>query len=171
MHYRSFMTFNKEKANNSEEARFYVRNFLEEEGFCSDGFFSSSIADWFVIGGRWSGKLQDIKIFDEVMKMLKKKKDEHIYTSDLDDEKTKKKIQKIWESKGGKGESSYTRNQYNTDGYEDDAMIVTKKLYDKFLKDYEGTETDGEHFWDLDYEEVSEKFIGTKYIVVCDYHN
>ena len=171
MHYRSFITFNKEIAENSQQAREYVTNYLEDEGFCSDGFFSNGVADWFVIGGRWSGELQGIEIIDDVRKLLKIKKDDYISSKDLENEDNKIKINKIWKDKGGKGENPYYRDNYNSIGYEDDAMIVTKEIYDKALKEFEKIETDGEHFWDLDYEEVSKEFIGNKWIVVVDYHN
>lgn len=171
MHFRTFITFDKSKAENSEIAREYVKTFLIEENFCNQGFFSNSPADWFVIGGRWSGELQDIDIYKKVMKMLKKKKDEHLYQKDLDSEENKKEIQKIWEKEGGKGINPLIRDNYNDNGYEDDAMVVTKTLYNKFLKELKGKETDNEHFWDLEYDCVDKKFIGNKWIVMVDYHN
>jgi len=172
MHFKALMTFKKENAKNSQEAREYVINYLENEGFCSSGYFSNSIADWFVIGGRWSGELQNIDIEKKIKKMLQKKgkpKDEFIYESDI--EENKKEIEKIWKDSGGKGECSWIRDNYKVDGYEDDAMIVNKEIYDKFLKEYEGDTSDGEYFWDLDYEEVDKEFIGNKWIVVVDYHS
>jgi len=172
MHFKALFTFDKEKANNSQEAREFVHMFLENEGFCNSGYFSMSVADWFVIGGRWSGELQGIKIYDKVMKALgKTEKDFGISTSELADEEIKKKILKVWGDEGGVGLCPFYRDSYSEFGYEDDAVLVTKEIYDKFLKEYEGMETDNEHFWDLEYEDVSEKFIGNKYLVLVDYHN
>jgi len=172
MHFKALFTFDKEKANNSQEAREFVHMFLENEGFCNSGYFSMSVADWFVIGGRWSGELQGIKIYDKVMKALgKTEKDFGISTSELADEEIKKKILKVWGDEGGVGLCPFYRDSYSEFGYEDDAVLVTKEIYDKFLKEYEGMETDNEHFWDLEYEDVSEKFIGNKWCCVVDYHN
>uniref|UniRef100_A0A6M3LVC4 Uncharacterized protein n=1 Tax=viral metagenome TaxID=1070528 RepID=A0A6M3LVC4_9ZZZZ len=171
MHHRAFITFKKENAENSEEARNYVLDFLTDEGFCIGGFFCCPIADWFVIGGRWSGELQNISIHKKIMEMLNKPEGEYLYSSDLEDEGNQIKIQKLWEKEGGKGINAYKRDQYENLGYDDDAMIVTEKIYNDFLKENEGTETNGESFWDLDYEEVNKDFINNKWIVVVDYHN
>jgi len=45
------------QAESSEDAREQARFRLEQEGFVGEGRFSSSPADWFVVGGRWSGSL------------------------------------------------------------------------------------------------------------------
>jgi|AntAceMinimDraft_18_1070375.scaffolds.fasta_scaffold81307_4 hypothetical protein len=172
MHFKTIITFDKEKAKNSEEARGYVYDFLTEEGFCNQGMFSSSPADWFNVGGRWSGELQDAEeFFKKANKVLGKKEKEYIYSSDLDKEENKQKLQKFWESLGKKGLNPYVRNQYEDFGYEDDAMILTKELYDKELKEFEGKYTDDEHFWDLEQEEVNKEFIKNKWIVIVDYHS
>lgn len=172
IHYKAFFTFKKEIANTSEEARGYVIDFLTEQEFCSQGFFSQAPADWFVVGGRWSGELQNINIQDEVMKMLQDKgkpKEEHLYESDI--EKNKEEIQNIWKENKGEGVCPYLRDSYKDEGYEDDAMIITKEIYNKFLKEYEGDCSDGEGYWDLEQQEVNNDFIGNKWIVVVDYHN
>ena len=40
-----------------DTARKYVYDALEEEGFISTGYWGGGKADWYVIGGRWSGVL------------------------------------------------------------------------------------------------------------------
>ena len=174
MHYKAIITFNKENAENSEEARTYAHQFLIDEGFCAEsGRFNCPIGDWFVIGGRWSGCLSELDVegdlYEEVRKMLKIKKDDFLSTDDV--EKNKKKIQELWLKMGGKGLNPLGRNAYSDYGYDDDSAIVDKKIYDKLLKEHKGECDDGEHFWDLDYDEVSKDFIGNKWIVIVDYHN
>ena len=44
----------------SDQVRQYVNSWLQEEGFCSQGFYSHGKAEWFVLGGRWSGLLTEI---------------------------------------------------------------------------------------------------------------
>lgn len=59
MHTRLLLTFAHRRAATSDEARAYAAERLEEDpSFVGEGGrFGSSIADWFVIGGRWSGEL------------------------------------------------------------------------------------------------------------------
>jgi hypothetical protein len=57
MHYRFLVTFNKDEAETSEDARSYVTDYLHEHGFAGEGRWGGGLADWFVIGGRWSGEL------------------------------------------------------------------------------------------------------------------
>lgn len=64
MHTQAIVTFNKDKAKNSEEARKYASDFLFKNGFTAQVYFCSGIADWFVIGGRWSGCLSKAKGLD-----------------------------------------------------------------------------------------------------------
>lgn len=176
MHFRAIVTFNKDEAENSKEARSHAEYFLQDNGFCSQGFFSSGPADWFVIGGRWSGSLQRAYVdFDKfhkrAMKSLNKKKDLFLSYGDTDNKDNQKKFQKIWEELGGKGINLYGRDQYSDEGYDDDAMIVDEVLYKEELQKHEGSEGNGESFWDLDFEPVDRGFIGKKWIVVVDYHN
>lgn len=46
-------------AENSQEAREKATQVLDDNNFASDsnGFFGNSKADWYVVGGRWSGIL------------------------------------------------------------------------------------------------------------------
>src|SRR5690349_13356856 len=59
MHYCMLFTFPKDKAANSLDARTHVDDYLAAEGFCSETRWACGIADWYVIGGRWSRLLTD----------------------------------------------------------------------------------------------------------------
>jgi len=140
MHFRLFVTMNKENAETSEEARNYVTRELENNGFINqEGRFNSGWADWFVVGGRWSGELQGLN--NKFHEVVKKTKDiettPYGITSDVIKKKAKE-LQKLWVLIGGKNDNIYARNSYDHEGAEDDAMIVDKRLYNKFLKEHEG---------------------------------
>jgi len=200
MHFRLFVTFNKEEAETSEEARDYVYDMLGDDASFvgGGGRFNSPIADWFVIGGRWSGELSRetfMKDVKEKIEKLEKKKDISIWGTHYGDEKKQKaqaelkeQVEKMYQEAlpkeyQGKG-LLYDRDTYNDRGYEDDAMVVNKEIYDTLLKQHEGENNeDGAYYddasWgrgylsmvDLDYDLVSEDFIGKKWIVVVDYHS
>ena len=56
MHFRMFLTFNKDHATNPDEAKEYALRYLVDNNFANqNGRWGYSPADWFVIGGRWSG--------------------------------------------------------------------------------------------------------------------
>jgi hypothetical protein len=113
MHYRLLVTT--APAASSLAARrqvtdgLYKSNFIESD----DARWSGGIADWFVIGGRWSGLLADIS-----------------------------------------AEAFAGRDRYAEFGAEDDAMLLTTALYDRFLAPYQGAENDAEYV-DLEGEEES----------------
>jgi len=177
MHYRAFVTFNKDEAKNSEEARKYAQNRLIEEGFADqERRFNASPADWFVIGGRWSGELTRMQFKKEKLVEFSdefgKKHGWHTNHKNSDAKRMKqatKLFKKYFPT--FKGLIPYWRDTYNHLGYEDDAMIVTPHIYKTFLKEHEGSEEDGEHFWDLDYDAVNPDFIENKWIIILDYHN
>ena len=56
-------------------------------------------------------------------------------------------------------------------GAEDDAQLVTAELYDRFLAELRRPRRKSEGFADLEHEPVSRAFIGTKWLVVVDYHD
>ena len=183
MHFRFLVTFNKDSADNSQEAREHAENAIINEGFTgSDGRWSYGIADWFVIGGRWSGELsrhswaRDITV---QMAAIEKEQDVRVWGIVYGDEAKQNKqrelaarFQEMWDAAAP---SDYIgipiqRDTYKTDGYADDAMILTRGIYDGLLKQYEGRE-DSEHHADLDFEPVSPEMIGKKWVVVIDYHS
>jgi hypothetical protein len=176
MHYRLFVTIKQYKDETSLNARDKVNNQLQDEGFCNqDGRFSNGWADWFVIGGRWSGELTRSLLkkdyWEEVKKAVHDDNNFGYSTKDIEDPEKQKKFQEVWEKLGGYGDNPLKRDTYLHIGYEDDAMVVTKELYDKLLKKYEGQTEEQDQFIDLDYEECGEDFIGKKWLVVVDFHN
>jgi hypothetical protein len=168
MHYRFLVTFNKEDSATSEEARQHVFDTLQDEGFCSDGRWSRAMADWFVIGGQWSGVLTRA-LLDKVTLGHVQKEFEEKYgcwvggqervTEEQRREQMKAKFYR--EFPDFQGEMPFWRDQYREQGYEDDAMILTQELYNTLLKPYEGLEDSEEHV-DLGDEPVSPEMVGKK---------
>ena len=87
------------------------------------------------------------------------------------EEQRRKQMKKIFyrEFPDFQGEMPFWRDQYREHGFEDDAMILTKPLYNALLKEYKGQE-DSEQHADLDWAPVSPEMIGKKWLVVVDYH-
>jgi hypothetical protein len=127
MHKRMLVTTLRVRAETSEEARRYVFNYLQEEGFASMGRFGWGMCDWFVIGGRWSGFL----------------------------------AHRTSEMRGAFGSHI---------GAEDDAMIVTEKIYDEFLKTFENT-CEERDYLSVEEENLNRAIIGKYWVVVVDYHS
>lgn len=189
MHYRMLVTINRDVAKTSEEARQYVSNFLDQDvSFVGGGRFGGGHADWFVVGGRWSGELSRATWVREVQAEAEKLEAEEKVRlrgfSYPDVEKAARqarlteKVEALYaeampEAYQGRG-LSYVRDRYVDPGYEDDAMIVSGELYDALLAGREGHDlvTDGVvvDFVDLDYEPLSRDFIGHKWLVVVDAH-
>jgi hypothetical protein len=127
MHHKFLVTTN---ATSSFDARLAVLSGLIRQGFLKDPTerWGGGIADWFQIGGRYSGLLSGI------------------------------------------GEAAQLRrNRDDQLGDEDDAQLVTAELYDRYLAEYEGR-AEGDGFADIEREPVSRAFIGSKWLVVVDYH-
>lgn len=183
MHYRFLVTFDSRHAATSPEARQYVFETLHNEHFCcGEGRFASGIADWFVIGGRWSGELSrhswGKKLYTEI-DAIEKEHDIQIWGAHYADpqmqalqQQLTRCVQKLWDSAapGAYKGIPIQRDTYKEDGYEDDAMLLTQELYDALLKEHEGA-AESDYHADLDDEEVAAAFVGNKWIVVVDYHN
>jgi hypothetical protein len=183
MHYRFLVTVNKDKAESSKHARELVSETLLAEGFIGhEGRWGCGMADWFVIGGRWSGQLSRASWASELtqrMAAAEKEKGIQVWgTWYGDPEKQKiqqelhRTVQKIWNAEAP---AAYVgipvnRDTYQEYGYEDDAMILTAELYNALLKEYEG-QCQSEHHADLEDEPISPTMVGSKWIVVVDYHN
>jgi len=197
MHYRVLVTIDKEKCRNSEHARKHAyKQLLNDPSFVGEGGrFGSPCSDWFVIGGRWSGFLSEHTWAKEVVAQIEQmeveinrpdgvqvyargqsggppdmvaareelqRKAEAAYSEAIPDE---------YRDKGLK----YDRDTYQEYGYEDDALIVTQPIYDALLAQYEGhdlfRDKDGDpRFVDLDWDDVGEAFVGTKWLIVVDAH-
>jgi hypothetical protein len=116
------------------------------------GMQSTAVTEWFVIGGRAIGLLT--KAQQELPHDIPRS---------------------VGPRLGRFGD--LTHDVYWKLGYEDDAMIVTDRLYTTLLHDYEGKtevweDRDTLLFRDLDGEAVDrERFIGKKWLVVVDCHS
>jgi len=182
MHFRFLVTCELGAAETSAEARAHVQDTLYEEGFCGEGRWGCGIADWFVIGGRWSGDLSRstwARTITEEMIAREREHDVQVWGAFYPDaEKTRTQqelamhFQQLWDSQAPEAYRGipYCRDTYQPNGYEDDAMLLTQELYDALLKEYEGKE-EFEHYADLEYDEVSPAMISKKWLVVVDSHN
>jgi len=74
------------------------------------------------------------------------------------------------------GDFKSKRNNYLELGYEDDAQILTKRLYKKFIvEEWEGNEVyfSGEEiaeYVDLNSDGISLEYVDKKWLIVVDYH-
>ena len=182
MHFRFLVTFDKKVANNSEQARDYATNKLYEAHSCrGQGRRVRVIADWFVIGGRWSGELSHHSWAKDIITQMAAIEHEQemwvrgiVYGDEAKRNKQRElavRFQEIWDAAAPPEYIGIPiqRDTYKEDGYADDAMILTQEIYDELLKQYEGSE-DSQHHADLDCEEVSAEMIGKKWIAVLDCH-
>jgi len=122
------------KANTTEEAQSNVESFLEQ--------YQDQVWDWYVIGGRWSGVLDNnYSTFKEQANKLFKNKD-FISMQDIKD--NKEQLQALW---GELGETS--TNPYNRDNYhnEETDNILPATKCEKVIKE-----------WTVDTKEQAEKF-------------
>ena len=175
MHYLYFVKI--KDAKNSQDAKRKAIQELDNQNFANDnaGYFGSGKADWYVIGGRWSGHLSKI-----TMKGWKEASNK-LFTGDYiargEIEANEKELEKIWKSCGGKDKNPYSRNSYKNDGYPDDAMKLTKPL----LKALQATHSDKTELGDMvevydvklgheiTVKDLTNEDIGS-FIVVIDYH-
>jgi len=179
MHHRLCVTTDIKNAKNSEEARLYVARELFARGFSNSGDYESpttdrwdalpGFSDWFVVGGRWSGAITRALFPKKKYDAFYKKVDK---LSGMDSKKRKIQIAKIFKKTfpNFKGTIPFCRDTYQSEGYEDDAQIITKSIYKELLKPYKGQVVE-EYFIDLEGEKCSEKMINQKWICVVDYHS
>lgn len=178
MHSSFLVTFKKEDAKTSAEARAHVDSYLMANNFCGNQTrWGLGMGDWYVIGGRWSGTLVRARLDEDKLEALDKEFGEKYgwWTGGeervTEDERRAQYRQMFMEVfPDFTGELPRWRDAFGSDGYEDDAAIVDEVLYDGLLKEFEGSVEDDFHA-DLDYEDVSREFIGRKWIVVVDYHS
>ena len=185
MHYRMFVLLNKKEANSSEEARRVVQSTLiDDPSFVGEGGrFGSPIADWFVIGGRWSGELTKLMLDQKKVKAFYEEFDKkHGWWTPSKETDKSRRTQALRMFKkyfpNFKGEMPYWRDNYKDGGYEDDAQLLDKKLYKAAVKQYEGkgewgcVKDDGQvEIIDLDDEEINKDLIDKRWLVVVDYHS
>ena len=182
MHHRFLVTFKSDEAKNSTQARWYAAETLEDNGFlCTDDSGSNCMADWFVIGGRWSGELSRhswAKPITEQMEALEKSHDVQVWGTFYGDEALRERqrelaerFQDMWSAAAPRAyrDIPIQRDTYKSDGYEDDAMLLSEELYNALLHEYAG-QSESEYHADLDFDDVSPDMVGHKWIVVVDYH-
>jgi len=174
MHYLMLVTLGTAAAATSLDARRQAQaELLNDDSFCGEGGrFGSPLCDWFVIGGRWSGRLKQTLLGEPYQAALGRDFPEIAagwYPTSLVDTH-RDRLNRLWRQFGGTGPSPLVRSSYDHLGCDDDAMVVDRALYDGFLAGYHG-ESDRSEFADLDNESVDETFIGRKWLVVVDYHN
>ncbi len=165
---------------NSEEARRTAYSMLiEDNSFVGEGGrFSFPLADWFVLGGRWSGMLRQAFLGQPYQDALEQEIPEltnGYFPSSLLEQR-KPALDQLWTRFGGTGSNPLSRSGYDELGADDDAMLVDQFLYERFLKPHAGSDrTIGDEnlpdFTDLDGDEIDESIIGRKWLVVVDYHN
>ena len=179
MHYQMLVTTSLPDIADSEEARWTVYDaLLHDDSFCgTGGRFSSPLCDWFMIGGRWSGLLAETLIGENYRNALVARFPEMakgFWPQSLIDAH-RDEFDAIWRDHGGIGPSPYTRDSYMELGYPDDAMLLTRELYDALLVPYEHEtlvlEGDHGHYLDLDDDPLRPDAIGHKWLVVVDYHS
>lgn len=182
MHTRFLLTFNKEKAETSEEARAVAITYLCENGFVeTQTRWGYGLGDWFVVGGRWSGELSRFSwgtdLYNEMDALEDKhgvrvqgtfygKKEMQTKQAELEVE-----LNRLWRERAPQQyqDIPIKRDTYLMHGYEDDAMLLTKELYDGLLKAFEGS-ADSDIFADIEYDDMNRDAIGKKWVVVIDYH-
>jgi hypothetical protein len=182
MHYRFLVTFKSSAAKNSGQARRYVEQTLLAQGFVgADSRWGCGMADWFIIGGRWSGELSRYswaKLITEQMDALEKSHDIQVWGMHYGDEEHRQaqrglaeRFQQLWNAAAPHAYRGIPirRDTYKADGYDDDAMILSQELYDALLKEYEGLET-SEYHADLEREPIDPAMVGHTWLVVVDYH-
>jgi hypothetical protein len=181
MHYSFFVTLGRERAASSEEAREDVYDTLREEGFCSKGRWGGGMADWFVIGGRWSGILSRHSWAQEITAQMEALEQKHavrvwgVFYGDAEKQRIQQELatrfQHLWDTHAPEVYRGIPvqRDTYHKNGYADDAMLLTQELYDALLKEFEGQEESDYHA-DVEYEAVSPAMVGKKWLVVVDYH-
>jgi len=149
---------------------------LTDSSFCGEsGLFVTPLCDCFVIGGLFSGFLAESALGESYKDALRTRLPDlvgHSYRVDLV-QRHSAELDAIWQTHGGTGPHPYLRSPDGEFGYPDDAMPVTKALYDALLTKFEGVSTDVllHRFADLDGELADSDFIGRKWLVVVDYHN
>lgn len=163
-----------------------MRDDLVEGGFCEQNRFVSGPADWFVIGGRWSGKLTELELsnekYDEYWERLNKVYESIPGTKPKTDEERKMEITKIYKDVFPhiKVIPPKLRDTYRTLGYEDDAKIIDDNIFDKIIQpaidagmDFGWPNYhDGGAILDLERNEhyTRDNLVGRYWIVVIDFH-
>jgi len=185
MHSRFIVLVDKNENGNSLAVRQRVESELIDQGFAGEGsLFVCHPADWFVIGGRWSGELTRARLDQEKLKAFWEESEKHelgFIGKDKPEEEQKAKTVELFKQffPDFQGEPPVWRDSYVFLGFEDDAQVLDEPLFNfiKGLKSYPNNATledllDGGCFVDLDdpSEELTEEAVGKKWCVVVDFH-
>ena len=185
MHSRLIVLIDRKGNESSLDARKRVEAQLIQEGFAGEGsLFVCHPADWFVIGGRWSGELTRIRLDQEKLEAFREEFEKEKLGwvgKDKPEEEQKRKAIELFRQffPDFQGEPPVWRDSYAELGYEDDAQVLDETLFRfvKELKSYPDDASledllDGRCFVDLDdpYEELTADAIGKKWCVVIDFH-
>lgn len=141
MHYLYYTAIKKDKEiTDNKKAIEQAQQALDNGNFAGhEGYWGGSKADWYVMGGRWSGNLQEIKLKNwdkkarELIESGKPKKDRN-FISTADIEKNAVELQKLWVKLGGTGTNVWNRDQYKHDDSDDDCMLINDTLYKALVK-------------------------------------
>lgn len=185
MHSRVFITFDKNKAQNSLEARKFLYRCIGEKSKPFDKIFY----DYYAIGGRYTGFFEALYNggINLLTKVIQEANSKNIETSIIQ-KRTISKEEQLSNFRDSfrkyypkyKGEPFFTPiRELRELGYEDDAMIIDNSVYDWLLKEYEGKkfslEYNSDDFLpctvDIEGNEVAEDvFVNKKWIVIADFH-
>ena len=177
MHAVFYLMFDKEKAKNSEEARKLGFSLFEQEYCGEDG-----MTDWFVVGGRWSGELTKIclppKKLKKIIKEFEKKYGWSVGGSkgvSVEDRYDQMKSLFKKHMPEFDGTLPFWRDTYKTIGYEDDAVIVDKEIYEKIISEAEGFDDmyEGGAVECVEGDNVHKpkNIIDKKWVIVIDFHS
>lgn len=164
MHYLYFVIV---KADSSVNAMKEAEAILLRENFALEtrGYFAYAKADWFVIGGRWSGLFTKIKYkkeFELIDALTDEKQKTDLYERLLPEISSKYPLKRTYSVSIGWGTHLF---------YDDDAEIITNEFLD-VLKNMYG---DIEVFDSIECSEYLVKDLSGEYnqcyIVIVDYHN
>ncbi len=180
MHTRMLVTINKDSLETREAAKQAVVNYLEAEGFCGRGRFGHGYADWFVVGGRWSGELTrahlDPQKVVDVEQALQEAGEKWMQEAGSYDEFCQKMELEILPRFLSEAEVPldlrplWSRDTFLLlEGYADDAMVVDQAIYDRLLAEYQGI-SENEFVLDINYEAMSPAMIGRKWVIIIDYY-
>ena len=104
------------KANDKEEAIDRANSFI--------GGYENDVWDWYVIGGRWSGLLnpKSKEFYEKADLLFKERYEDSQFVSTNMIKEQAEALETIWNELGGVGVNLYKRNQYDSDGSDDDCM-------------------------------------------------
>ena len=166
----------------SGEARQLVAEYLTNSGFVeNDGEFDGGICDWFVIGGRWSGELTIETFTDEQKeiyeKLVKDFGEKYGWSTGGEERVTEETRRKQWmemqEEVFPEIETPLRwRNTYDELGQEDDAMFITREVWNKVIapKEKMWGSLDGGGVYALQGGYIGEHLIDNAWVVIIDYH-